>query len=551
MQFVPAIHPDLARRVFLGVLAATLAIRAILAAIVPLTGDEAYFWLWGREPAWGYYDHPPMVGWWLALLDALSSHRLVLRLPALLVPVVLALMAVLAVRRYGEARAWLAGSLVLVAPLNAWNFAITTDIPLMFFAGIAVLAYARAQRTGAIGDFLLCGIALGAALMSKYFAGLVAIAIFAHSIWRPDRRRLLGLALIVVASLPAAAIQIAWNAGHCWPNVMFNLVNRHDDAGLSWRTPLLFLATAVYALSPPVALAFWRRRAASRSAGAEVADAGATDGRAAGARAVTADADAVDAARDASVYGWLAVVPLLILALLSPVKTIGLHWLASFVLPGVLWFAIAGARDSRALLAGLRFGVAFAALHYVLAFTLAALPTETYAGWRQYPGLVMTVHADELEAAIGRERLDTHVVASNGYSAAVTLEYNFGRRVVVFGPGSSHARHDDIRADFRAFDGRDFLIVRRDRVDAAEYRPFFDQVEIETVTVRGAEFTIVTGRGFGYAAYRDAVLERVRAQWYQVPSWLPVGDCYFCDRYFPDRACHRDGPRTRDAQSGG
>jgi hypothetical protein len=26
---------------------------------------EAFFYQWGVYPDWGYYDHPPMVGWLL------------------------------------------------------------------------------------------------------------------------------------------------------------------------------------------------------------------------------------------------------------------------------------------------------------------------------------------------------------------------------------------------------------------------------------------------------------------------------------------------------
>src|SRR5690606_10923711 len=236
-------------------LVVSLLFKVVFAAVLPMTGDEAYFLAWGREPDWGFYDHPPMVGWWLAVLDAISSHPLVLRLPALLVPPALAFGAVLAVRRHGESLAWPAGSLVLLAPINVWNVAITTDVPLMFFSGLAVFAYVRARRTGAMLDFALCGLALGGALLSKYFAGLLAIAIFAHSVWRPSRTKLVGLALVVLASLPAAVIQVWWNAANCWPNVMFNIVNRHDKDSLSWITPVLYLACAIYAMSPPVALA--------------------------------------------------------------------------------------------------------------------------------------------------------------------------------------------------------------------------------------------------------------------------------------------------------
>ena len=74
-------------------LAATLAFRFWLGAALPITADEAYFTLWGRYPALGYYDHPPMVGWLLAPLVAVSQAEWVVRLPSILLPAALALLA--------------------------------------------------------------------------------------------------------------------------------------------------------------------------------------------------------------------------------------------------------------------------------------------------------------------------------------------------------------------------------------------------------------------------------------------------------------------------
>src|ERR1700710_3244772 len=40
---------------------ALVALRLIAAAWMPLTFDEAYYWMWSKHLAGGYYDHPPMV----------------------------------------------------------------------------------------------------------------------------------------------------------------------------------------------------------------------------------------------------------------------------------------------------------------------------------------------------------------------------------------------------------------------------------------------------------------------------------------------------------
>src|SRR2546430_4595740 len=40
---------------------ALVGLRLIAAAFTPITFDEAYYWMWSKHLAGGYYDHPPMV----------------------------------------------------------------------------------------------------------------------------------------------------------------------------------------------------------------------------------------------------------------------------------------------------------------------------------------------------------------------------------------------------------------------------------------------------------------------------------------------------------
>src|SRR4051794_11732045 len=81
---------------------ATLVFKLGLSAVFPVTGDEAYFIHWGVVPALGYYDHPPMIGWWLAVLTRISDAPWVLRLPATLLPAVMALALFAVLRRLEE-----------------------------------------------------------------------------------------------------------------------------------------------------------------------------------------------------------------------------------------------------------------------------------------------------------------------------------------------------------------------------------------------------------------------------------------------------------------
>lgn len=525
LRFLTADDPAAWRRLFWLVLAVVTPLRVLWAATLPFTGDEAYFYFWGRNPDWGFYDHPPMVGWWLAALIGVSDHPAVLRLPAVLVPIGVALVTQRLLAATGPMVAWGAATLVLLAPLASVNVLVTTDTPLVLFAFLAVAAYLRALRTGRASDYLLAGVLLGGALLSKYFAGLLALALGGHRLFSGAPARWRGVALLIAGTLPAAALQIAWNAEHCWPNLMFNLVNRHGSAGLSWQQPLLYALSLVYVLGVPVLAGLLRSHSGP------------------------GDRFAADRLR-VNALSWIVALPLGLFALLSVVRPVGLHWLAAFVAPAIVLFALRAAHSgaqnaARRLRGAIGFAMAMLAGHALVIVALAQVPTERFARWKSYPGLVMTVHTDALIAQLERWRAD-HVWAADGYSAAVILGYadrarrdNRGDRVIVFGTGSSHARHDDILTDLRTLEGRNVLLVLKVRPVAGRWEPYFERVEHLQVEVRGAVFHLVRGEGFRYEVYRDRILEAIRSNWYAVPRWLPAGPCYFCDRYFPDRVCRR------------
>ena len=503
---------------FTLLLAATLLFRFWLAAAMPITGDEAYFIWWGKLPDWGFYDHPPMIGWWLAALLTLSDAEWWLRLPAILLPGVLALGAARALKNQGQPLAWGTASLILLAPANVWNILITTDTPLIYFSFFSALAFIHAARNDDKRFYLLAGALLAGAVLSKYFAALLGFAYLLHVLIKPSRRKWTGLLLCYAAVLPALALMAWWNAGHCWPNYMFNFVNRHGDAGWSLRTPLLYAATLLYLLTPPVIWLLIKRRVAIAAIYAQA------EGRA---------------------LLLVAFVPLLLFAGLSLIKLIGLHWLLSF-LPFtfiLLMQLIEPAAQQRLV----KFFMGFAVLHVAAILAIAQFPLEAWqrtpgtttgASTRQYDGIVLTFESQKLLEHLKPYEQD-YVFASDGYSNAVTLAYNARRYFLVFGEGSSHARHDDILTDFRTLDGKNILILRKSQPQPGQYAAYFREVATQSFSVRGATYYIVLGRGFNYAAYRDGVLAKVRDQYYAIPAWLPQNGCYFCDRYFPGKPCHK------------
>ncbi|WP_019626648.1 glycosyltransferase family 39 protein [Thioalkalivibrio sp. ALJT] len=491
--------PWLARH-YGAVLLAVVLIKLAIAWTLPITGDEAYFLIWGQHPDLGYYDHPPMVGWWLSLILPLSEHPLAIRAPGILVSLAPSLAILLLWRREDPVRARLASLIALFVPLFFIAVLTATDTPLILFSLLATGLLWQALRSGAAHWFLLAGLALGLAFLSKYFAVLLGIAfglhilLFARQHWR-------GLLLVILGVLPAVAVNLYWNWGHCWYNVMFNIVNRHGDGGFDPGNWLTYALLLIYLFTPWL-LWFYARQWRALGAG-------------------------IRRYRFA-VFLSAGLIPLLVFALLAPFKSIGLHWLAAFA-PFLLLPALFLSVRALAISAWLSGGLAL--VHAAILLTIALMPVEWLERHDRYPDAVFYLTPQALAEVVNAYDPDWPVF-TRSYSRSAVLAYYAGREVGVFGPGSHYGRQDDLLTDFRALDGANLLYVPvRGELDPGHVEPFFEEVRVRTVEVRGVEWSLAEGHGFDYAAYHEQVLQPVLARYYDFPNWLPKGRCDFTNRY--------------------
>ena len=492
------------RQWLLVALATTLVFRVWLSAAAPMTADEAYFILWGRAPALGFYDHPPMVGWMLAPLAALSDAPWLLRLPAVLLPPLVALGVWAALRGWfgrDEDTANLAALAVLLVPTNVWNAFVTTDTPLVLFSVASLLVFARAAARDSNGWFFVSGVLLGLAFLSKYFAVLLGLAYLA---WAMVSRRPKAFLFVFLGALPFGLLNLYWNVNACWCNVMFNAINRHTEGGTGWSVerPAVYAALLAY-LAAPLLWFAWRGRARLHEAWQRP-----------GERAL--------------LLAWL--VPLAAFAALSTIRGIGLHWLFSFVPALVL--SVALVLERRQLVLSVRFLAAFAVLHMVPIAVVMALPLETWKTSWIYPRLVFPGRVAELMGAIAPD-LPGRLLATDSYASSALLSYHARRPVPMFGRGTAHARQDDIDTDWRAYAGKDLLVLRRQAPLLQDYQPYFRDIEVKKIQLSGGVYYAILGRGFDYEVYRARVLSDIRDRYYRIPAMLPVGRCYFFERYFP------------------
>ena len=486
----------------------TLLFKLVLAVAIPFSGDEAYFLIWGQRPDFGFYDHPPMVGWLLWLMSQLSNAEWVLRLPVVLFTSAIGYGLYRLLRDWDAEKAAWAALLYWLSPINLMGVLITTDAGLIFFSFICVWLLSRAMQSGMTKHFVWAGLAFGLAFLSKYFVAFLGIAILLYWASTPQARaNSRGFVWFCAATVPAIALNVYWNYGHCWANIMFNVYNRHESAGFAWHKPLTYLLMQLYLLTPLAAWFLFKQ-------GQQV--------------------KALFSQPHLRLLAFVFIVPMLIFAAISFEKIIGLHWVLSFY--PFLFALLVWCLSADQLHKMLRFMLVYSGLH-VLAFALILLmPLSVWQHTPYAKGALLMLKPNELLEQLAPYH-GKYALATEGYSMAAILTYHASENVLVFGEGSSHARHDDIVTDFRQLQGKNILVLLKNPPEFGKYGQYFKSIEFSEINFYSTKYYLVLGRGFHYEAYREGVLRKVKQQYYAIPNYLPMGNCYFCERYFPQESC--------------
>lgn len=232
-------------------------LRLIAAARAGLVPDESYYWLWAQHPAFGYYDHPPMVAWWIAAFTFASKSALCVRLPFVLGFLVLCglvydtakvLFDKTIARR---ALLWLNACILL----SIGSAVATPDPPSVLMWAAALWALARLSFSQDGRWWLVFSLFAGLGVLSKYtnlFLGLGVLVWFV--IDKPARRHLtqpwLWLGALIAAAVMAP--NLIWNAQHGWITIVKQF-GRIETGHLTAKYLIEFLISQPLLLNPFIA----------------------------------------------------------------------------------------------------------------------------------------------------------------------------------------------------------------------------------------------------------------------------------------------------------
>jgi dolichol-phosphate mannosyltransferase len=209
-----------------------LLLRFVLAAVMNLSPQEAYYWNYSIHPDLSYLDHPPMVAWVVrAGTLLLGKSEIGVRIGGL----ALVLVSTWLINALGQlwfshrAGLWAALLFQVIPAYFIYGVLITPDTPLICFWLLTVYLVSIAVLKDRPSAWYCAGAALGFAMLSKYTALFLVPSTLLFLIADREHRKWLLRKEPYLAFVPSLVIfspVILWNYQHHWVSFAFQFSRR-------------------------------------------------------------------------------------------------------------------------------------------------------------------------------------------------------------------------------------------------------------------------------------------------------------------------------------
>ena len=247
-------------RLFGQVWALALFLKTIVIYFLPLSADETYYWVWGKFPQLGYYDHPAFVSWLWSFGQIFDPQGIWAKWPAIIFFHSCLAVFVLEWKHLFPKFPLILSFLVLLAhPFSGLGgVLLTPDLPLMCFWFLSFVLFSRMT-------LLLCrsldekqtqvhfkiwiwasllGLTLGLGFTSKYmmvlfgaflFVWYILVYFFDRPLFQKIPVRSLGL--IVGFGLVGCLPTLWWNFQNKWISFSFQIDHGFGSPSFDWSWP--------------------------------------------------------------------------------------------------------------------------------------------------------------------------------------------------------------------------------------------------------------------------------------------------------------------------
>lgn len=217
--------------------------KIFLASALCLHPDEAYYWLWSKNLDLSYYDHAPMIAYFIKLTTLFSDSELAVRFSAIIGMVILSILLWKLVIKLFDSEMIASASVAVLHSMPiifSASFIITPDTPLFLFLSVTTFFIWKFIETENKNYWYLIGLFFGLSLLSKYTAVLLPLGLMIYIVllkkyyWFKQYQLYFGLLISFVLFLPV----VYWNYSHNWISFAYQL--GHGLSSHGYRINYLF-----------------------------------------------------------------------------------------------------------------------------------------------------------------------------------------------------------------------------------------------------------------------------------------------------------------------
>ncbi|MDR2708889.1 MAG: glycosyltransferase family 39 protein [Elusimicrobiota bacterium] len=229
--------------------------KIFLSAKLELHPDEAYYWLWSKRLDFGYFDHSPMVAYFIKLTTLWSDSELAIRFSLVFAMIILSvLLWKFSKAMFNDERMASASVIILntMPIMLLGSIIITPDSPAFLFYSFTVYFLWKFIKTNSVKDCYLTGIFFGLALLSKYTVVLFLPCLLIYMIldkklfWFKNPHFYLSGIISFIFFLPV----IIWNYLHDWISFIFQLGHGATRSQFHFNFPFEFLGAQCLTVGP-------------------------------------------------------------------------------------------------------------------------------------------------------------------------------------------------------------------------------------------------------------------------------------------------------------
>ncbi len=218
-----------------------------------LTEDEAYYFLWSKKLSLSYFDHPPMVAYFIKLGTLfLGEKEMGVRMPAFITGIIFLFILMLIFREIDKKKAFTSiyvFSLILI--FSVGGVIMTPDTPMALF--VLLTYYFLLKSENKKFYIYIAGISFGLSLLSKYVSILLLPSIILYFYQRKklfSKESFLFFLLSILFFSPC----LIWNLKNGLVSFKFQLAHGYKGKELNFKNLLIYIRDSLIILSFPLSL---------------------------------------------------------------------------------------------------------------------------------------------------------------------------------------------------------------------------------------------------------------------------------------------------------